>query len=140
VELGITREPTRKFPSVLRDPKVRCRINKSSPLVPILSQTNPAQSPFPLYKILLLHLRLGRPSGLFPSGFPTNNLHTFLFSPIHATCPAHFILLNLIILIKLGEEYKSRSSSLCSFPHTPVSSSLFGANTLSAPCSQKHSV
>jgi hypothetical protein len=27
-----------------------------------------------------IHLRLGLPSGLFPSGFPTNNLYTFLFS------------------------------------------------------------
>jgi hypothetical protein len=31
--------------------------------------------------ILSTHLRLGLPSGLFPSGFPTNNLHEFLFSP-----------------------------------------------------------
>jgi hypothetical protein len=38
--------------------------------------------------MLSIHLRLGLPSGLFPSGFPTNNLYTFLFSPIRATCPA----------------------------------------------------
>jgi hypothetical protein len=29
-----------------------------------------------------IHLRLGLPSGLFPSGFSTYNLYTFLFSPI----------------------------------------------------------
>jgi hypothetical protein len=34
--------------------------------------------------MLSIHLRLGLPSGLFPSGFPTNNLYTFLFSPIRA--------------------------------------------------------
>jgi hypothetical protein len=32
----------------------------------------------------------------------------------------------LIILIILGEVYKSRSSSLCSFFHPPVTSSLLG--------------
>jgi hypothetical protein len=37
---------------------------------------------------LSIHLRLGLPSGLFPSGFPTNILYAFLFS-IRATCPSH---------------------------------------------------
>jgi hypothetical protein len=35
-----------------------------------------------------------------------NKVYTFLFSPTRATCAAHFILLNFIILIILGEEYK----------------------------------
>jgi hypothetical protein len=30
---------------------------------------------------LSTHLRLGLPSGLFPSGMPTNILHAFLFFP-----------------------------------------------------------
>jgi hypothetical protein len=44
------------------------------------------------------HLRLGLPSGLFPLGFPTKTLYTFLSSPMHATCPAHLIRLHLICL------------------------------------------
>jgi hypothetical protein len=34
--------------------------------------------------MLSIHLRFGLPSGLYPSGFLTNNLYTFLFSPIRA--------------------------------------------------------
>jgi hypothetical protein len=45
------------------------------------------------------YLCLGLHSGLFPSGFPTNILYAFLFSPIRATYPTHLILPDLIILI-----------------------------------------
>jgi hypothetical protein len=57
----------------------------------------------PHHPIPSTHLRLGRPSGLLPSGFPTNNLYAFPFSPIRASCPVDLILLDLTILITLGE-------------------------------------
>jgi hypothetical protein len=41
------------------------------------------------------HLHLGLPGGLFPSGFPTKTMYTFLSSPMRATCTAHLIRLDL---------------------------------------------
>jgi hypothetical protein len=55
--------------------------------------------------------------------------------PIHVTCPTHHIVLDFIILTILGEEYKSCSSSSCSFLHPPITPSPFGP-----PCSQTPSV
>ena len=84
-----------------------------------LSWAHPIQSIYPhptswrYILILSTHPRLGLPSGIFPSGFPTKTLHTSLSSPIRATCPAHLILLDFITRTILGEEYRSFSSSLC---------------------------
>ena len=67
--------------------------------------------------ILSSYLRLGLPSGLFPSGFPTKTLYTLL-SLICATWLAHLTFLDLITQTILGEEYRTLSTSLCSFLHS----------------------
>ena len=45
--------------------------------------------------ILSFHLRLGLPKDLFPLGFPTKTLYTFLDCSVSATCPAHLSSLDL---------------------------------------------
>jgi len=60
--------------------------------------------------------------------FPRQNTYTTLLSPMLATCLAHLIFLYLIARIILGEENISLGSSLCSFLHCSVPSSLLGPN------------
>jgi hypothetical protein len=73
---------------------------------------------------LSTHLRLGLPSGLLPSGFPINILYAVLFSQFRATCSAHFILLDLIILKWMILRYKNKityetSGESCSYIKLP---------------------
>jgi hypothetical protein len=66
-----------------------------------------------LFLILSTHLRLGVPSGLFPSGFPY--MHSPF--PIRATCPGHLILLDLVILILLGEDSEKKTNKVFLHQH-----------------------
>jgi hypothetical protein len=76
--------------SILWNLKVHDRIHKCPTPVLTLSLLNPVHTSHPtswrFILILSSHLRLGLPSGLFPSGFLTKTLYTPLPSPyvLHA--------------------------------------------------------
>jgi hypothetical protein len=132
MELSPSREVTnctaiQEILSILWNPKTHYHDQKSPPLVPILSQIGPVRTtpsyPANIHFKLSNHLCPRLPSGHF--GFPNNILYAYLFSSIRSTWPAHFILIDLIILIMLGEEYKLRSSL---FIQPPITSSLFSPN------------
>ena len=109
---------------LLRNLKVHYRPYISLPLVSIFSKIYPVpriqSTSFKSILILSSHLCLGLPKDLFPSGFTTKILYTFMDCSICATCPAHLSCLDLRLLIILGKEYNACSSALYNFLHSPV--------------------
>jgi hypothetical protein len=107
---------SREIPRLLWNLKVHCRVHKSPPLVPILRQMHPVHIFLPCFN--KFHVNIILPSMFrsfelsLPLRLPTNNFYSLLISPMHATCPAHLILLDLITLIIFCEAHKLWSSSL----------------------------
>jgi len=66
----------------------------------------------------------------FPQIAPPKPCIRLSSPPIRATWPAHLILLDLITRTLLGEQYRSLSSSMCNFLHSPVTSFLLDPNIL----------
>jgi hypothetical protein len=81
---------TQEIPNILWKPKFHYRVHKRPPLVPILSQIDPAHTTPTYISKIHLNIILSRPclpSGLFPSGIPTKTLYAFLVSPYSCYIP-----------------------------------------------------
>ena len=119
---------------VFLNPTSHYCVHHSPATVCLLSYINPFHySPFCLFKVhinIILPSTSGFSKWFFPSGLHTKTLYTSLVSPIPATWSAHLILLDLITRIIFGEQYRSLSSSLCSFYHFPVILSFLSPNIL----------
>ena len=79
------------------------------------------------FNIILPYLPRSRTLSLSLRFHHQNPVYSFALS-IYSTCPTNLILLDFITRTILCEQYRSLSSSLCSFLHSPVNSSLLGPN------------
>ena len=114
---------SQEIPRILWNPKVHYRIHKCPPPVLIMSQLeivhNPKSHSLKIPLNVILPSTPGSPQWSLLLKFPHQTLYKSLLSPIRATCPAH-LSLSIIIRTVLGEEYRSLSSSLCSFLQSPL--------------------
>jgi len=84
---------SQEIPRISRNPKVHYRTHKRPPPVTILGQSiYPHPTSWRSILILSTHLRLGLPSGLFPSGFPTKTLCTLSPHPYAASKPIVYLI------------------------------------------------
>ena len=120
------------IPRILWNPKVHYRTQKRPPPVPILCQPNPVHIPTSWRSNLILstHLRLGLPSGLFPSGFPTKTPYApspHLYTP-HTQPISFFSILSPAQYWASSTDHLAPRYAISS--SAPVTLSLLGPNIL----------
>jgi len=123
-----------EIPHILWKPKVHYRTHKWLPPIPILSHLSPIHVPTTHFQKIHLNIILPSMPGSSKWSrslrFPHQNPVYTSTLPLRATCPAHLILLDFVTRKILGKQYRSLSFSLSSFLHSPVTSTLLGANIL----------
>ena len=129
-----------EIPRISWNPKVHYCIHNCPPPVPILNQLDPVHTPTTHFLKIRLNIILsstpGSPKWSLFLRLPHHNPVYASSLPIHATCHAYLILPDSITRTIFGEDYRSLSSSLCSFLHSLVTSSLLAQMFSSAPYSQ----
>jgi len=89
------------------EPSVSFLCPTNASLVPILNKINEVHNITSYFNTILPSTLKSFSSSVFPSGFPLETVHAFLFSPKRTTSTAHLSLFGYITIIIIGEEQKS---------------------------------